>query len=167
MKKDKIVLSAVVSASVFVAFIVGMFVGSKVKVFNKHKSKNSRYVSFYSTKNAGKKTSESENSAIINLFVLPYETCIKTKLNREERKILSNIEKEVVSMSANNTKIKFKIDDLNVVKNEKKAKEVILKTRKCLRGTYKSMTKSEKKVLRSAFSKLSVGNLISIFHGIK
>ena len=144
MKKDKIVLSAVVSASVFVAFIVGMFVGSKVKVFNKHKSKNSRYVSFYSTKNAGKKTSESEN--------------------REERKILSNIEKEVVSMSANNTKIKFKIDDLNVVKNEKKAKEVILKTRKCLRGTYKSMTKSEKKVLRSAFSKLSVGNLISIFH---
>ena len=168
MKKEKkIALSGLIIILVFIAFVIGVLVGSKTKYFSKKNIKN-KYITFFTSKKyLGKETSNDEKQAIA-MFVAPYEECLKNKLNSEEKKIIKDLQKEVIEMSKNNTKIKFKIDDLKSFdKNDDSSKKAVLKLRKCQKVAYKHMTKSDKRLFWKALSKLSIDNVISIFHGVK
>ena len=165
-KKEKIILSGLVIVSVLIAFVVGILAGSKTRSFSK-KEIQDKYITFFSSKKYfGKETSKEEKQAIA-MFVAPYEECFKNTLNNEEIKIIKNLQKEVIEMSKNNKKIKFKINDLKSVNKDDNLKKAVLKTRKCQRVAYKHMTKSDKRLFWKALSKLSIDNVISIFHGVK
>ena len=65
MNKKNIILSCIIVLSVLASFFIGLFVGSYTKPFARHKSKKSKYVSFYSVKkHLGEETNDKEKQAI-------------------------------------------------------------------------------------------------------
>ncbi len=169
IKKDKIILSIAIIISAVIVFVSGVFIGSKTKIFDNPKYKRDKYIVFYQSKNIGKSKKEMNDAEkkTLKTFIGLYEKCVRNHLNENDRKIVKSIEKEVLEMSKNNTKIKFRVSDLDAFKNNKDAKKTISKMRKCLKNVYKSLSKQEKKELRLSFSKLSIDSIISIFHGIR
>ena len=165
--KKKIILFSIYFVSILLAFATGVLIGTKTKVFKKYKTKNDKYISFFSVKkHLGEETSKKEKQAM-RMFIIPYEECFRNELSDEERNIVKDIQNEVMAMSQNNEKIKFKINELETVKNNDGAKKAVSKTRKCQKQAYKHMTKTDKRLFKSALSKLSINNVIAIFHGIR
>ena len=118
---------------------------------------------WFSKKYAGQELSEKEKKDV-EVFVLPYETCIRRNLDKQDRNIVLNIQKEVIELAKDNNKIKFKINDLKSAKDNKRIIDVV---RKCQKQTYKAMKKDEVKNFKKAIKKLKMVDIISIFHGIK
>ena len=167
MNKKSIILSCIITLAVLASFFIGLLIGSYTKPFSRHKSKKSKYVSFYSVKkHLGEETSDKEKQAI-KMFIIPYEECFRNSLNEEEKNAIKNIQEEVIDMAKENTKIKFKINELDAYKNNVNSKIAVKKTRKCQKQAYKHMTKTDKRLFRSGLSKMSIDNVISIFHGIR
>ena len=80
---------------------------------------------------------------------------------------MSEIQKEVLAMAADNDKIKFKLQDLKAVQNEAQAKQVVKKIKRCQRHIYKQLSKDGRGLFKRAISKLSISNVITVFHGIR
>ena len=159
--KKKIVLLFIVVFLLLISFCLGVLVGQKTKHFKVSKSK---FITFYQVKKHINKETNNEEKNALKLFIIPYEECLKTELTSTEKQNLLEIQKEVLSMAKGNDKVKFKMYDLQ---SAKKATTTIKKTRKCQKKAYKHMTKSDKRLLRSALSKLKIDNIIAIYHGIR
>ena len=165
MRKKIIALLCVVLVLVM-AFFAGFFVGKNVK-YTKRQRLHNGYISFYSVKKyAGQETNDEEKQ-VLKLFVGLYEDCIRTQLDDRERAVVSEIQKEVLAMAADNDKIKFKLQDLKAVQNEAQAKQVVKKIKRCQRHIYKQLSKDGRGLFKRAISKLSISNVITVFHGIR
>ena len=114
-------------------------------------------------KHINEETNDMEKNAL-KLFVVSYERCLKQELTAQETQQLTNIQTEVLALSKGNDKIKFKISDLASAKG---AVSTVKKTRKCQKQTYKHMTKTDRRLLKKAISKLSLQTIVSMYHGIR
>ena len=160
--KHKVILISTIVAIAIMSFFCGFYVGNHYKFYKKHK--NAKTIKFYQTKKyAGQELSEKEKKDV-EVFVLPYETCIRRNLDKQDRNIVLNIQKEVIELAKDNNKIKFKINDLKSAKDNKRIIDVV---KKCQKQTYKAMKKDEVKNFKKAIKKLKMVDIISIFHGIK
>ena len=160
-KKKKIILSTIIIVSLLLSFGIGVLLGQKIKHIKISKNK---FITFYQVKkHINEETNDMEKNAL-KLFVVSYERCLKQELTAQETQQLTNIQTEVLALSKGNDKIKFKISDLASAKG---AVSTVKKTRKCQKQTYKHMTKTDRRLLKKAISKLSLQTIVSMYHGIR
>ena len=163
MNKKKVILICVNVLAIIVAFACGFVVGKCSKCDKNQKTK-SKFVQFYTVKKNNGQVLNTDEKRVIKMFTNTYEECLTSDLNSQEKKKLSKIENEVLSLVKNNNKVKYKITDL---KNGSNSKSLLKKVNKCRDVAYKHITKADRRVMRTAISKMDVKNIISMFHGIK
>ena len=82
-------------------------------------------------------------------------------MDRGERSTLEDFKKELTKLAEGNKKIKVKLSDLEAYKNAN-AGVVLKKSRSCAMKARKSMSKQDKKVMRSAVSKMKIAEIINL-----
>ena len=155
----------------FVVFFVATNLISGLVGYKLHtckcKVKKERSVKFFQHKLFGKKFTKNE-SIVLKKTKQSIDKCVKETLDTDQQKILQNIVDEVLELAKDNNKVSFKISALQSVKNNRKESNVVVKkTRKCVKKTNKTLTKQEKKDLRSAIKKQSIVDNIKFYNGIK
>ena len=160
-KKRKILICFLSILALLVSFGIGFFIGQKYKFFKYSKRNN---ISFYSVKkNEGKEMSAEEKKAI-KLFIMSYEECLANNLDVQEKEQLIRIQNEVLKLAEGNKKIKFNIKNLE---NVKENDGIVKKVRRCQKNSYKHITKEDRRFIRSGLSKMSINNVIAMYHGIR
>ncbi len=162
MDKKRIILICTNVLVVISAFACGIVVGKCSKCNNK--KARSKFIQFYTVKKSVGMELNSEEKKIVKMFTIPYEECLSNSLTTKEKHKLSKIENEVLSLSKNNNKVKYRISDL---KNGGNSSVLIKKVNRCRYNAYKHITKADRRVMRTALSKMNVKDIISLFHGIR
>ena len=155
-------LCLIASCAVIISFICGFFVGQLFKC-NKVAVKQ-KTITFKQIKNKVNKEVLQNESSALKVFINSYEECLSDNLNSEEYKKMLEIQKEVLEMSKGNTSVKFKVNDL---KSSQGAKKVIKDIRKCQKIATIHLTKNDKRLMKSAISKMELQSIIAIYHGIR
>ena len=105
-----------------------------------------------------------EEKKAIKLFIISYEECLSNNLDVQEKEQLIRIQNEVLKLAEGNKKIKFNIKNLESVKDND---VVVKKVRRCQKNSYKHITKEDRRFIRSGLSKMSINNVIAMYHGIR
>ena len=87
--------------------------------------------------------------------------CIKATMDRSERSTLEDFKKELTNLSKGNKKVAVKLSDLEAYKNTN-ADVVLKKSRTCAMKARKSISKKDKKLMRSAMSKMKIADIINL-----
>jgi len=164
-KKQKIMLYIASVLTLFLMFWLGLFMGCKFCCAGKMKNSYlNREIKFYTVKkHIGKQMAEKERSAIM-IFKTNSERCLQENLAGDEKEKLEAIKSEVLELAKDNTSIRFKLSDL---KSGKDADSLAKKVRRCFMETKKHMTKTDRRLLHSAITKMKIENIIEVFYGIK
>jgi len=165
--KNKIILFIIILAITVVSFLAGLFFGSEVKSQKSSFSYLKKNVSFYSVKKHKGKEMTNEEKRAVKMFVSDYEECYRNELKWSEQKIMNDVKKEVMEMAKNNERITFKIKDLKSIKNNNDIEYVVKKVIMCQRKAYKHLIKVDKRLFKTALSKIPIDNIISLYHGIR
>ena len=160
-KKNKIFVCVASIVAIALSFFIGFFVGQNCKKFKPRKEK---IVKFYNVKKYNNQEATHAEKDALKMFVMSYEECLKNDLNPREENVLAEVQKDVLSMSANSEKISFKISDVANTEGKKKA---IKKVKRCQKKAYAHMTKTDKRMMKSCLKKMKLQDIINIFHGIR
>ena len=165
--KKKVILSICVICIAIISFVSGYFTGISSCNTKSYKHFKQKSISFFSVKkHLGEKISQEEKHAT-KIFIATYEECLQEKLDKNEIDVLENIKLEVLNLSKNNEKIKFKLSDLKSYNNNQNSKKIVKQARKCQKTAYKHMTKNDKRLFKKSLSKMPVKDIVSIYYGIK
>lgn len=159
--KQNIIFCIVLVASIVVSFGLGFAVG---KNYKQHKKQKKSIVKFFqSNKHVGKELTKEEKQGV-RYFIVPYEECLGSTLDVDEKNEMLAIQKDVIDLAKDNNKVKINLDKL---KSAKDKKVLIKKIKKCQKQAYKNMTKENKKNMRKGIKKMDIVSIISMFHGVK
>ena len=107
---------------------------------------------------------DDKEKKVIRLFIASYEEWLANNLDVQEKEQLANVQNEVLALAEGNSKIKFDIMKLKSVKNNP---YIVKKVRKCQKGSYKHLTKEDRRFMRSGLSKANIRDVIAMFHGVR
>ena len=160
VSKESLILSAVV----LTAFILGVVIGSgfdcKYKKQRRHVKPSKKIVRFFETKKAGQPLTQDEQRVIAILKKNNGE-CIKATMDRDELSTLGDFKKELTKLAEGNKRIEVKLSDLEAYKNAN-ADIVLKKSRFCAMKARRAISKKDKKVMRSAMSKMKIADIINL-----
>ncbi|MBQ7537117.1 MAG: hypothetical protein IJT14_03270 [Rickettsiales bacterium] len=164
-KKQQIMLYIASVLTLFLTFWLGLFIGCKFCCSDKVKKNYlNREIKFYTVKkHLGKQMEEKEKNAMM-IFKTNSERCLQEKLEGNEKEKLEAIKSEVLNLAKDNTSIRFKLSDL---RSGKDADTLAKKVRRCFMETRKHMTKTDRRLLHSAITKMKIDDIIGMFYGIK
>ena len=160
LNKNNLLFCGVILVSFALGLAVGCGLCCKCKKHKRHVKPSKHIIKFFESKKAGQPLTQEEQS-VIATFKKNNGECIKATMDRSELSTLEDFKKELTKLAEGNKKVEVKLSELEAYKNAN-ADVVIKKSRACAMKARKSMSKKDKKVMRSAVSKMKIADIINL-----